>query len=164
MQVTIKFTLGDYSIDTFISQLRADIRHAVSQLGDYAQELLENSIQSRLYGSISGHYATGTIASAHELEINGMSFELYMEPSKVAMFGPGPGQIFGYNQSLDGGDYREQLVHGFDEGGIPASPYRNYALPETAYFTAARKEIETKAVQKLASILRGMGYRVSGGS
>lgn len=153
--------MGDYDIDTFIRQLEADIRDAVSQLGDYAQELLENSIQSRLYGSISGHYATGTIAGAHELEINGMSFELYMEPSKVSMFGPGPGEIFGYNQSIGGGDYREQLVHGFDEGGIPASRYRNYALPETAYFTSARKEIENKAVQKLASILRGMGYRVS---
>ena len=152
---------GKYDAAAYIRQLEADIRSAMSELGEYSQELLENSIQSNLYGSISGHYATGTIGGAHELSINGMSFELYMDPGKLASFGPGPGQILGYNQSVGGGDYREQLVHGFDEGGIPASPYRDYALPATGYFTKAREEIESKAVTKLASILRGMGYRVA---
>ena len=152
---------GKYDAEAYIRQLEADIRSAMSELGEYSQELLENSIQSNLYGSISGHYATGTIGGAHELNINGMSFELYMDPGKVASFGPGPGQILGYNQSVGGGDYREQLLHGFDEGGIPASIYRNYDLPATAYFTKAREKIEKEAVRKLASILRGMGYQVS---
>lgn len=161
MMIRLTFRQGEYDVATFIRQLEADIRSAMSELGEYSQELLENSIQSNLYGSISGHYATGTIAGAHELNINGMSFELYMDPGKVASFGPGPGQILGHNQSIGGGDYREQLVHGFNDKGIPASPYRNYALPATAYFTKARERIESEAVSKLASILRGMGYRVA---
>lgn len=161
MIVRLVFRQGEYDVATFIRQLEADIRSAMSELGEYSQELLENSIQSNLYGSISGHYATKTIGGAHELNINGMSFELYMDPGKVASFGPEPGQILGYNQSIGGGDYREQLIHGFDEKGIPASPYRDYPLPATGYFTKAREEIESKAVTKLASILRGMGYRVA---
>lgn len=161
MKIKLVFTQGEYDVDTFIRQLEMDVKSAVSELGEYSQELLENSIQTNLYGSISGHYATKTIGGAHELDINGMSFELYMDPGKVASFGPGPGDFFGYNQSLGGGDYREQLVHGFDEDGIPASIYRNYDLPATAYFTKAREKIEKEAVRKLASILRGMGYQVS---
>ena len=161
MMVKLVFTQGEYDIATFIRQLEMDIKSAVSELGEYSQQLLENSIQTNLYGSISGHYATKTIGGAHELDINGMSFELYMDPGKISSLDPGPGDFFGYNQSLDGGDYREQLLHGFDEDGIPASPYRNYALPATAYFTKAREKIEKEAVRKLASILRGMGYQVS---
>lgn len=161
MMIKLVFTQGEYDIDTFKRQLEMDVRSAVSELGEYSQELLENSIQTNLYGSISGHYATGTIAGAHELNINGMNFELYMDPGKVSSFGPGPGQILGYNQTIRGANYSEELLHGFDEGGIPASPYRNYDLPATAYFTKAKEEIESKAVRKLASILRGMGYQVS---
>ena len=161
MMVKLVFRQGEYDIATFIRQLEADIKSAISELGEYSQELLENSIQNNLYGSISGHYATGTISGAHELNINGMNFELYMDPGKVVTLGPGPGQILGYNQTVTGVNYSEELLHGFDEGGIPASPYRNHALPATAYFTKAREKIEREAVRKLASILRGMGYRVS---
>src|SRR5574344_2852287 len=102
MIVKLVFTQGEYDVSTFRRQLEMDIRSAVSELGEYSQELLENSIQTNLYGSISGHYATGTIAGAHELNINGMNFELYMDPGKVSSFGPGPGDFFGYNQSLGG--------------------------------------------------------------
>lgn len=145
-------------------EVEADIQKCMPELGDYAQELLEKSIQSQLYGSISGHYATGTIGGAHELEINGMGFTLEMAPDKVALVPPGGygWDWYGMNVSnVTGESFAPQLVEGLNTGGIGPSQFNPNGLPETRYFEHAFEQIEANAVRKLASLLSAMGYQVS---
>ena len=131
-----------------------------------AENLLEETIEGRLYGSLNGwERSAHAIVNAFSGNVTGDGLTIYMDPSKLPVTS---GSVkdgiayFGNYGTLFGGDYSSELVHGLDTGGIGASRYRRYPLPATGYFSVHYfKAMEAKMLEVLAKHLSGLGWNVS---